>query len=257
MIRFIIKVCIFFYGFGLFFLTIAGFHAAPFPRRAKKHFITYTISFFSMFALWLIGVSVTVSSPPQKVKNENTLYLANHGSYLDILILAAKSPCIFITSLDVRNEFFLGFLTRFSGCIFVNRKRHSEVKKDLNQISTALQDGFNVALFAEATSTNGEVILPFKSSLVKAALDAKRAIVPVCIKYHTINNQNISPETRDFIYYYGDMVFFPHLIRLLSRTSIHASIQFLKKTVISPDLCRKAVTTNVHKRITDTYYATA
>jgi 1-acyl-sn-glycerol-3-phosphate acyltransferase len=81
-------------------------------------------------------------------------------------------------------------------------------------------------------------VLPFKGALFRAAEKANVPILPLCIQYQTINRQPITPSNRDLVYYYGDIEFFPHLIKLFFVKRIDVKVEFLKK-ITSGTLERK------------------
>jgi len=68
-------------------------------------------------------------------------------------------------------------------------------------------------------------VLPFKSSLVAAAAGAGTGILPVCIRYTAVNGEPFSPENRDRVCWYGEMSFFPHLLKLLAVGSLRVNVR--------------------------------
>src|SRR5437773_7774078 len=101
------------------------------------------------------------------------LLVCNHLSYLDIVVLSSIRPCIFVAKRDVRAWPLFGWLARAAGTIFVERNCRSAAAHEVARISSAIESGLLVVLFPEGTSSDGATVLPFKSSLLQAAISAR------------------------------------------------------------------------------------
>lgn len=159
--------------------------------------------------------------------NKNYLFVSNHMSYLDVLIFSSKIPSVFVTSVDMGEVFFLGTLAEMGGSIFVERRSRQRVERDLTKMSETLKHGFNIVIFPEGTSTNGQKMLPFKKSLLMSAVESQRDIVPVAIKYMSIDGIPFSKENADTVCWYGDMTFADHLMGLWKHKSIKVQVEFM------------------------------
>jgi 1-acyl-sn-glycerol-3-phosphate acyltransferase len=86
-----------------------------------------------------------------------------------------------------------------------------------------MADGALVVIFPEGTSSrgNGETVLPFRTSLLEPAVQNQPAISVAWLHYELADG-----DARDEVCYWGDHVFFPHVIRLLGRKSVRATIRF-------------------------------
>lgn len=157
-------------------------------------------------------------------KNSNYLIVANHLSYLDVLILSAKFPSCFVTSLEVKNSPFIGQLSILAGCLFVDRQNKSNQKNEVLELRDALMNGMSVTVFPEATSTNGEEILRFRRPLFEASIATQKQILPITINYQTIEGQKIDRLNRDIVCWYGEMTFFSHFFKLLHTKNIQVEV---------------------------------
>src|SRR5215813_4736838 len=83
------------------------------------------------------------------------LLVANHLSYVDILVLAAQLECVFIAKHEVAGWPILGLVSRAVNTIFINRGQKRDLVQALAKLEAAVNSGLGVALFAEGTSTNG------------------------------------------------------------------------------------------------------
>src|SRR5262249_48814010 len=115
------------------------------------------------FACRVLGLSLKSDGPVPRTG----LLVCNHLSYLDIITLSALVPCAFVAKLEVRRWPIFGWLARAAGTIFVDRSHRSATERGVEQIREALESGLLVVLFPEGTSTDGNTVLPFKSSLLQ------------------------------------------------------------------------------------------
>ncbi len=187
------------------------------------------------------------------MNKQNFLIVSNHMSYLDILIMASVQPSVFVTSVDMGEVFFLGSMAEMAGSVFVERRHRERVESDRAAISDALKHGHNVALYPEGTTSDGSQVLPFKKSLLMAAVDARVDILPVALKYKSINGEPFRPGNHGKICWYGSMGFLPHLVSMLSLKSIHAELQFLPPIEVRADSTRDELAVRAHHAVATAY----
>lgn len=212
-------------GLIVFYILISSFIACFSRSKNKRKLLCENCSWFSKAALRILGISVSVTGYFPDYK-KSFFVVCNHVSYLDVLIISSVFPASFITSVEIARDFFLGTLARLGGSIFVERRKKRRLLKDLDAISKVLSSNLNVVLFPEGTSSNGEIILPFKKTLFRAAIRCRLPVLPVYICYVSIDGDLITPKNRDIIFWYGDMKFFPHFLSLLSINRICVCLEF-------------------------------
>src|SRR5258708_39927049 len=81
------------------------------------------------------------------------LLVCNHLGYLDILVLSALAPCVFVAKSEVKHWPIFGWFARKAGTVFVHREQRAQARQTVDQIETALQTGALVVLFPEGTSS--------------------------------------------------------------------------------------------------------
>lgn len=177
-------------------------------------------------ALWIWGVKPNYVGHDID-ENQNFLMVGNHLSYLDVVLYASKYPCLFVTSVEVRDSFGLGHICKLAGCVFVERRSRKGLGSEVSEITEALKNGLNVIVFPEATSTNGESVLRFKRPLFQAAINSGKPVLPIVLNYKYINNQPVRLSNRDQICWYGDMDFIPHFWNFLNLSSVEADVKTL------------------------------
>lgn len=158
--------------------------------------------------------------------SNNYLLAGNHQSYLDIFALSSIVNTNYVTSVEVKKTSFLGPITVLAGCLFVERRSRSRLFEEIQDVTNSLLSGGNVAIFPEATSTNGEKLRIFKRSLFQAGIDSKKTILPFSLNYQGINGERISQTNRDLVCWYDDMDFGPHFLSLLKSEKVKVEIIF-------------------------------
>jgi 1-acyl-sn-glycerol-3-phosphate acyltransferase len=111
------------------------------------------------------GMRVRVVGTPLE---RDVLFLANHLSWLDILVLAGASGTGFVAKAEVAATPVVGWLANLNNTVFVARAERSAVRGQADALRTALASGQPVALFPEGTTEGGPDILPFRASLLAA-----------------------------------------------------------------------------------------
>lgn len=211
---------------SVFFTTqvlIALIMRSNFNRRL--YWLTRSVSFYCKIALKVLNVKVRFSPLLERqLKQKSLLVVGNHLSYIDILVLAAHMRLCFVTSVEMKETPFLGHITLYGGCLYVERRSKENLSQEIKEITQALRDGHNVVIFPEATSTNGEAVLRFRSPLFQAAIDAPTSVLPIALNYLSIDSQPITLANRDRICWYGDMTFHGHITDLITAREIEVSV---------------------------------
>lgn len=164
-----------------------------------------------------IGVTIDVTGSVP----EPGLIVSNHLSYLDILVFSAVANCIFVSKREVKSWPGIGWISSFSGTIYIDRARRAETHAVQSEMQQALSNGMRLVLFPEGTSSDGSRVMHFHSSLFQAALEVGARITAAAIAY-SIPDGDAGREAC----YWGDMTLLPHLLNLLTKESVQASLKF-------------------------------
>jgi 1-acyl-sn-glycerol-3-phosphate acyltransferase len=199
-------------------------------------------------ALWLQRTSCHVGRIFQlEIKFAGTipvrgLLVCNHVSYVDILVLASLAPAVFVAKREVKFWPVMGLLAQLGGTLFIDRQRRTHVGEVNDEIQSALDDGVLVIVFPEGTSSDGKTVLPFKSSLLEPAAQQRHPLAVARLCYRLENG-----DSDGEVSYWGDTVFFPHLLNLLSKPGVRASVQFVP--VNQRGLDRKELAQQLHSEV--------
>ncbi len=140
--------------------------------------------------------------------------VANHSSWLDIFVLNARKRVYFVSKSEVAGWPGIGWLARATGTVFIDRDPR-EARAQQALFEERLKAGHKLLFFPEGTSTDGQRILPFKSTLYAAFFSPQLRdilqVQPVTVIY-------TAPEGEDprFYGWWGDMDFGAHLLKVLA-----------------------------------------
>lgn len=132
--------------------------------------------------LHLMGIDIRMTGT---LVHPNVMVVANHVSWLDIFALHAAGPVRFIAKAEIERWPVLGRLVGGVGTLFIERARRHDTHRVNQEVAKALDAGDIVAVFPEATTSDGTSVLPFKGSLLQPIVDAAGAVQPVAIRYRT------------------------------------------------------------------------
>lgn len=170
------------------------------------------------------------------------LVVANHLSYLDVLILSAAMPCFFVAKMEIGGWPVFGKAARVGGTIFIDRSSLASAMTVAEQIGERLKLPIPVLLFPEGTSTDGEKVLRFHSRLIDPATTAGAPITAAAIRYVV---EDGTPERE--LCWFGDTLFITHLFKALSTPGFTARVRF-GQPQLYPD--RRTAADATHAEIT-------
>jgi lyso-ornithine lipid O-acyltransferase len=169
----------------------------------------------------LLGIRLAIDG--SIARGTPVLIVANHSSWLDIPILSAVAPVSFIAKKEVSGWPFVSQLARLQRSVFVDRTRRTAVGETASEMSARLASGDALVLFAEGTSTDGNRVLPLRTSLFGAVWPNGRrgglpggTVVQTCaVVYAKLHGLPIGRAGRPTVGWYGDMAMGSHAWDLL------------------------------------------
>ena len=226
-------------------MTLTGLVlAAPFPgvrARGRRE----------VFGLWsrgvcrLLGVRVRVEG---EIPSRPFLLVSNHLGYLDIPVLGVAAPSRFVAKEEVREWPGVGYLVRAAGTIFVNRRAPRDALRVTEALGAAIADGDSVIIFAEATSSPGEQVLPFRPALLEWAARTAYPVHYASLHYRTPPG---GPPAHEAVCWWGDMTFMGHLPGLARLPWIEATVRFGASAVQERE--RRALAARLHQAVEDQF----
>jgi 1-acyl-sn-glycerol-3-phosphate acyltransferase len=201
------------------------------------------------FQRWAAGILailrvrvVTEGYPPSQGP---FVLVANHLSYLDIMVLASRVRATFVAKREVRSWPVWGILARAVGTIFVDRDRARDTLRVADVIHGTLNQNDGVVIFPEGTSTMGSTVAPFRSSLLAAATRAALPVHYASLSYRTGRDD---PPAHLAVCWWGDMEFLPHFRVLCGLDRIEAHVRFGREPVGPAG--RKELAEALHRAVT-------
>jgi 1-acyl-sn-glycerol-3-phosphate acyltransferase len=191
---------------------------------------------------WVAGLRIRIHGTPLR---RNVLFLSNHTSWLDIMILAGTTGTAFVSKEEVARWPIAGWLAKINRTVFIARTQRGAVKGQADALRDALASGRPVALFPEGTTDGGHEVLPFRASLLAALFPPppRLRVQPVAIGFGRI--------ARD-IAWLGDEGSAENARRVLSRRGIiPVRLHFLAPIDPGAMAHRKELAARAHQEIVD------
>ncbi|MCL5286183.1 MAG: 1-acyl-sn-glycerol-3-phosphate acyltransferase [Nitrospirae bacterium] len=164
---------------------------------------------------------MVVSGGP--ITQESALIVANHISWMDIVVIRSLFPARFIAKEEIALWPVVGTSARKAGTFFIARRRLSSFRMTLEQVQKTLDNNGSVAVFPEGTTTCGDRILPFRSGLFEAAIRTGRPVLPIAIRYESPDHRSLSS-----ISYTGGESFAKSFWRTLGEPRIIVRVHLLR-----------------------------
>lgn len=131
--------------------------------------------------LAVLGIDLhTRGTPPA---HGPMLLVANHISWLDILVMHAARHCRFVSKSEVRHWPLIGTLSTGAGTLYIERESRRDAMRVVHQMAHALKAGDILAVFPEGTTSDGISLLPFHANLIQAAIAAGAPVQPVALSF--------------------------------------------------------------------------
>ena len=203
----------------------------------------------------LLGIKVHVSG--RLAPDRPLLLVANHISWTDIVILSSLAPMSFVAKSDMAEWPIFGLFAKLQRSVFVERDKTRTSHKQANELGNRLAGGEVMVLFAEGTTSDGNIVMPFKSTLFGAAQAAlasetgKRLgietvhIQPVTIAYTRLQGLPMGRLHRAHAAWIGDSDLVPHIGALIKEGGMDVEVHFADPVPFTSKSKRKHVAQDV------------
>jgi 1-acyl-sn-glycerol-3-phosphate acyltransferase len=195
----------------------------------------------------ILGVRLRVIG--RKMSEHPLLIVANHSSWLDVLVITAIAPVVFVAKREIADWPLFGLLAKLQRSVFVDRSRRHKTRSVNAEIARRLLEGDPVVLFGEGTSSDGNRVLPFRSALIGSARDALAEaehagriwIQPLSLAYTGILGLPLGRLHRPLVAWYGDLAMGPHLVGIARRGAIDVTVIWGEPVPFDEKSDRKAI----------------
>lgn len=186
------------------------------PRQRREA----AVQAWAQRMLRILGVPLHVHGHPPA--QGPMLLVANHLSWLDILVMHAARHCRFVAKADVRHWPLIGTLATGGGTLYIEREKRRDAMRVVHHMAESLKAGEIVAVFPEGTTADGRELLPFHANLIQAALSAGAPVQPVGLRFV----DRASGEPSQAPLYLGDETLVGSLWRTLAGRPFVAHVRF-------------------------------
>ena len=136
--------------------------------------------------LRILGVNLTHEGQSMAA----SLIVANHISWLDVFVIHAVTPAVFVCKAEVKHWPLIGPLVRACGTLFIERGKNRAAATAAQAITQLLNQGRSVAIFPEGTTSDGRSVLPFRSALIESSIHGGDSLQPpragLCRRHHAL-----------------------------------------------------------------------
>ena len=150
------------------------------PGEKKAHSIA---RLWARMLLRLASTTVRVIGVENVLTNRPQIFMANHQSDFDILVVLAHIPGQFrwIAKQELFRIPIFGRAMRNAGYIEIDRQNHAKALQSIAEAARKIRDGKSVVTFPEGTRSQDGTVRPFKQGLFHLAIHAGVPIVPISI----------------------------------------------------------------------------
>ncbi|WP_088347703.1 MULTISPECIES: lysophospholipid acyltransferase family protein [Rhodomicrobium] len=200
----------------------------------------------------LLGVRVHLSGAP--IAPGPALLVGNHISWLDIPVLGGIAPLSFVAKREVSTWPLISTLSKMQRTLFIDRNRRSSVAETRAQILARLVAGERIILFAEGTSSDGNQVLPFKSSLF-AAIEPNGTngggytLQTVAIVYTRVHGLPMNRQQRPAVAWYGDMDMASHAWGVLKAGPLDVHVRLGEPVALASVGDRKKLAVHAFEKV--------
>lgn len=218
------------------------------PSKTRKYILIPAMSLFCKFVLKVLGFKISLSG--EFDIEDGTVIVANHLSFIDMMLIQAAGKGCFISTVEVQKTPFIGQIAELSGAMFIERRSRNNLAEEVRKVRANLDDGINVGFFPEAKSTNGDDLLRFRRPFFRPAVERKVDILAVALNYDTINNiHEVDATNRNKVLWYRQNAIFTQVWNILSYKSVEVSVhgeiarasEYLKSEKHVADFCHDLI----------------
>ena len=143
------------------------------------------------------------------------MYVSNHRSYLDPVMIGHWVEGVIIAKHEVLKWPLIGAANKAGGVIFVKREDAGSRHAIKQTMKSLLQEGFNVLNYPEGTTTRRPQLLSFREGGFKVAAEVGCAVIPVAIEYDDPDDAWVDDDT-----------FLRHFFQVFRKRKITAQVAF-------------------------------
>jgi 1-acyl-sn-glycerol-3-phosphate acyltransferase len=213
-----------------------------FPRSAPER-RRALVGWWAAKLLRIVGVAVQVEGEPPPGSGAPAMIAANHISWLDIFALQSVRPARFVAKSEVRDWPLAGWIAERAGTLFIRRGIRRDTARINSLVQSALVQGDCVGIFPEGTTTEGDALLKFHTSLFEPAVANRAALHACAIRY-----EHPDGSLCRAIAYVGELSFMQSLGLVIRQRGVVARVRFAE-AMPAGDVARRELARSARGRI--------
>ena len=214
--------------------------------EARRRFSSKCTLLWGRVLGWILGLRIKVHGDPNQLK-KGGLIVSNHMGYCDIVAHSSCFPVRFAPKKQIKNWPFLGIILSLNQPIWIDRHSKQSAGKAVEQFQETLEEGINLIVYPEGTSTDGKHgLLPFKSTAFEAVTGTGQPVLPIITVYEdTVDGNTLS--------WHSDQELLPHIWRMLGYFSIKVDLHVMSAIFPDPKMTRKDLAKMTRAKMAETY----
>lgn len=199
-----------------------------------------------------LSIRVIVQGTPRATGG--TLFVGNHVSHFDIVVLGSLLRARFIAKNDMERWPGMRLVGELAQTLYISRRR-TDAATAAASVAAQMRDDHDLVLFAEGTTSSGERVAPFKSSLFSLFMGERAAGTAWTLQPFTLDIQSVDGRPvsaggdRDGYAFHGEMDAGEHVRRFLRSSGAVVRVTFHAPMAIPTGIDRKALALQVHRTV--------
>mgnify|MGYP002624546022 CR=1 FL=1 len=225
----------------MFVLRVCAMPIALASRAAERRLRQWLFSEYARGVLAITGIDVQVSG---RAPDPPFYMVSNHLTFFDVLVLASRLGCVFVSRADLAEWPVLGFITRHMQTVYIDRDKLKDTVRVNEQIRDRMNKGYGVVVFAESKCSEEGTVMPFKPALLQSAVELGLPVHYASIHYATPDGQ---PPASEAVIWKGETGFVEHYVDVASLSQVQATITFGEEPITRS--CRKTLAIDLHAAV--------
>ncbi len=197
---------------------------------------------------FVLGIRSEVIGTPSTTRQ--TVFVSNHVSHFDIFLIGSLLRTSFIAKHDMQAWPLMEWIGALQQTVFISRNPRDAAKVGV-QMAQAMHSGRSLVLFAEGTTSAGDTVAPFKSSLFSLLIgtnDGAWTIQPFTLDLLDVDGRPLRHHAdRDLYAFYGGMRMAAHFWKFMQSSGARVRVIFHAPMAPSAEFDRKTLAAMTHR----------
>lgn len=152
----------------------------PFLGHSPERAFALRRSWLKHMAYYILNFKVIVKGKPIE---KPCLYVSNHRSFTDPLVLCKYLDAFVVAKAEVMNYPIINMGAELTGVLYVKREDRNSRSEVRDNMSKVIKNGYNILIYPEGTIGKYSHTLPFKEGAFREVVSQGFSVVPIAIEY--------------------------------------------------------------------------